>query len=397
MKVIDDLAQGYLLNPVYTSGAGTSGATGTYNSATGDWTGLNLAPGKTVTLTIAGTVASNAPLGTGTLVNTATLTVPSGIILQNNSGTVVTSLTAQDSDDVNAAADLAITKTDNQTSAIPGQSIGYTLEVTNNGPSPVNSMTVNDTVPTTILNPVFTALNGTYTPATGAWTGLNLAAGQSTTLTLQGTLAANASGNLINTATIAPPTGVTDPNSSNNSSTDTDILIPTADLSISKSDGKSAVNPGDALTYTIKVTNNGPSAVSHARLTDAVPNDVTGINWSCTLTTGNGSCDEASGSGNAISTTLNLDPGATVIYTLQGTVRSTAPNPGTLTNTATIALPAGVTDPNLSNNSSTDSDAIPIPTGVVDLAITKTDGQTQVLPGGPVTYNIADSNLVCSR
>jgi uncharacterized repeat protein (TIGR01451 family) len=392
IKVLDDLAQGYLLNPTYTAGAGTSGTAGTYNGVTGDWTGLNLTPGKTVTLSIAGTVASNAPLGTGTLVNTATLTIPSGIVLQNSSGTVVSALTAQDSDDVNAAADLAITKTDNQTSAKPGQSIGYTLEVTNNGPSTVDSVTVNDAVPTTILNPVFTPLTGTYTPGTGAWTGLNLVAGQSTTLTLQGTLAANTSGNLINTATVAPPMGVTDPNSSNNSSTDTDILIPTADLSISKSDGRSAVNPGDTLTYTIKVTNNGPSAVSHALLTDSVPNDVMGVNWSCTLTSGNGSCDDASGSGNTISTTLNLDPGATVTYTLQGTVQSTAPNPGTLTNTATIALPSGVTDPNLSNNSSTDSDAIPIPTGVVDLAITKTDGQTQVIPGSPVTYNIEVTN-----
>jgi hypothetical protein len=38
-----------------------------------------------------------------------------------------------------------------------------------------------------------------------------------------GTVSPSASGNLVNTATVTPPNGVTDPTAGNNSATDTDI------------------------------------------------------------------------------------------------------------------------------------------------------------------------------
>jgi len=47
---------------------------------------------------------------------------------------------------------------------------------------------------------------------------------------------------------------------------------------------------------------------------------------------------------------VNLPVAATVTYMLSGTVNA---NPSTLVNTATIAVPAGMSDPNLSNNSAT--------------------------------------------
>jgi uncharacterized repeat protein (TIGR01451 family) len=387
IKVLDDLAQGHLLNPTYTAGVGT------YNGATGDWTGLSIASGQTATLTIAGTVASNTPLGTGTFINTATLTVPSGIILQNSGGTSVTSLTAQDSDDVIPSADLAIDTTDNQTSAVPGEAISYTLTVKNNGPSPVSSVKITDIVPAQILNSNVSGPDGaTLNNTSGYWEGLNLQAGDSAVFALSGTVDPVATGNLTNTATVVTPAGIVDPNSANNSSTDTDTLSPKADISISKSDGKSAVNPGDAIAYTVKVANNGPSVANNIVLIDNVPNDITGVSWTCAVTAGNGTCGTASGSGNAINTTVTLNRGATATYTIQGTVRSTAPNPGTLTNTASVTLPSGTTDPNLTNNSSTDSDKIPIPTGVVDLSIAKNDGQTQAISGSPATYSIEVAN-----
>jgi uncharacterized repeat protein (TIGR01451 family) len=382
VKVIDDLAQGYLLNPVYTPGSGI------YNSATGDWTGLNVAPSQTATLTIAGTVASNTPTGTGTLVNTATLTVPSGIVLLNSSGTVVTSLVATDSDTVNPSADLAITKTDNQTSAIPGTPTGYAITVTNNGPSPLTSLTVTDTVPAAILNPVFSASSGTY--AAGAWTGLNLAAGQSITLSLEGTIDPTATGILSNTATVAPPIGAIDPNNTNNSATDTTTLSPTADLAITKTDGKATVNPGEAIVYTVRVTNNGPSTVTGATVTDTVPAAITGVTWNCTISTGTGSCGVPTGSGNALNTAVNLNSGATATYTISST-SNTAANPSIITNTATVTAPVGVTDPTSSNNSSTDTTIVPNPSGNVDLQVLK-QAPAKAFPGGPITYKLIVKN-----
>nr|MDJ0800986.1 DUF11 domain-containing protein [Calothrix sp. MO_167.B12] len=131
----------------------------------------------------------------------------------NNTGSDITNIIP--------IADLSVTKTDNQTSTTPGSAITYTITVSNNGPSTVNSLTLNDTVPASIENPIFTPSTGSYNNNTGAWTGLNLASGQSITLTIQGTVASTATGTITNTATVASPSGTTDPDNSNNSSTDT--------------------------------------------------------------------------------------------------------------------------------------------------------------------------------
>ena len=45
----------------------------------------------------------------------------------------------------------------------------------------------------------------------------------------------------------------------NNSATDTSSLVPETDLEIAKSDSPDPVTAGEDLTYTITVTNNGPS------------------------------------------------------------------------------------------------------------------------------------------
>jgi hypothetical protein len=58
--------------------------------------------------------------------------------------------------------------------------------------------------------------------------------------------------------------GVNDP-AGNNSATDANTVItPTADLSITKTDGVTGVNQGGTITYTIVASNAGPSAVTGA-------------------------------------------------------------------------------------------------------------------------------------
>src|SRR5262249_51532893 len=64
----------------------------------------------------------------------------------------------------------------------------------------------------------------------------------------------SATGSLVNTATISPPAGVTDPNLSDNSDTDTDTLTPHADLAITKSVSTVAPVHGSVVTYTLVIT-----------------------------------------------------------------------------------------------------------------------------------------------
>ena len=91
-----------------------------------------------------------------------------------------------------------------------------------------------------------------------------------------------------------------------------------------------------------------------------------------------------------IDDTVNMPSGSTITYTAKMDTSSAAV--GTFTNTATVTAPSGITDPDLTNNSASDTDTLTRPT---DLSITKDDGVTHVSPGDPVTYTIVASNPSC--
>ena len=125
-----------------------------------------------------------------------------------------------------------------------------------------------------------------------------------------------------------------------------EIPSPVADLSITKTDGSATVTQGGTATYTIVVSNSGPSTATGATLTDTFPAALTVTAWSCTAAAGS-SCT-ATGTGNNRTGVLTLPSGGSATYTATATVSATAT--GTVTNTATIAAPAGVTDPNTADN-----------------------------------------------
>src|SRR5262249_47629792 len=147
-----------------------------------------------------------------------------------------------------------------------------------------------DDVPAALLDPVFGAPSaGSYDPATGVWSGLSLASGGSVTITLTGTIDPAATGTLTNTVHVAPPSGVTDPNPANNNDSDTDTLTPQADLAITKTNGVTSVVPGGpSTTYTIVVSNAGPSAVTGASVSDPLPAGATSASWTETTNSGGG-------------------------------------------------------------------------------------------------------------
>ncbi|NJD05338.1 MAG: DUF11 domain-containing protein [Methylococcaceae bacterium] len=130
-----------------------------------------------------------------------------------------------------------------------------------------------------------------------------------------------------------------------------------ADLSISKTDGVTSVSPGQAVTYTIVVSNAGPSSAS-ATVADTMPTQFTGASWTCTAVTG-ATCPAASGTGN-ISGPVALSVGTNVTFAVNATVVAN-PTATTVANTATVAATGGITDPSTGNNSATDSDAIVVP------------------------------------
>jgi uncharacterized repeat protein (TIGR01451 family) len=127
------------------------------------------------------------------------------------------------------------------------------------------------------------------------------------------------------------------------------------DLAITNSDGQVTASPGQVLTYTITASNPAGATqmmVTGATVTDTVPASLTGVTWTC-VGAGGGTCGAPAGAGN-INQTANLPVGGSVTYTLIGTVSATPTT--TLLNTATVAVPVTMSDPNPGNNTATDSD-----------------------------------------
>ena len=127
-------------------------------------------------------------------------------------------------------ADLSITKTDGQATAVPGTSITYTIVASNAGPNIAIGATVTDAVPAAIMGATWTCAGnggGTCTPA-GAGSiddTVDLPVGATVTYTLTGMIDPAATSPLANTATVAAPASVNDPNPGNDSATDTDTLL----------------------------------------------------------------------------------------------------------------------------------------------------------------------------
>lgn len=129
---------------------------------------------------------------------------------------------------------------------------------------------------------------------------------------------------------------------------------PVSDLTITKTDFAATYTPGGLMSYTIVVGNAGPDGAIGAAASDTVTSlaQVASASWTC-VGSGGAFCTPGPVTGN-ISDTVDVPVGGTVTYTL--VVRITAGATGNLVNTATVAPPAGATDPGPGPNAATDTD-----------------------------------------
>src|SRR4029453_5388952 len=164
---------------------------------------------------------------------------------------------------------------------------------------------------------------------------VNMPVGSTITYIVTGTVSASATGSLTNTATVATPQGVGDPTPGNNSATDTDTIGGSADLSITKTDGKVTVVAGPRNTSTTVATNNGPSDVTGASVVDNFPAEFTNVTYTASAT-GGASGFTANGTG-SINDTVNMPIGSTITYVVTGDIDPSAT--GSLSNTATVSTP----------------------------------------------------------
>ena len=158
-----------------------------------------------------------------------------------------------------------------------------------------------------------------------------------------------------------------------------------ADLMVTKDNGQTMVVPGTQITYTIIVTNAGPSEVVGATVTDTFPAELTNVMWTCVPSTG-ATCTAGPVAG-AINELVDIPAGGAVTYIVTADLPASTPA-GTLTNTATVVAPAGIIDAE-GNNVATDSDPIE---AQADLTISKIDSPDPVVAGTPLTYTLTVNN-----
>ena len=162
---------------------------------------------------------------------------------------------------------LTVTKTANVTSAMPGDLIMYTVNVTNPGFIPQN-ITITEQYPmgTTFVNatPMPTQGNDTWTTVVNGMRSYLI------DITLQ--VDANATGPLVNTVLVNGSQNITTNNTINVTQPP---VIGVPNLTITKTDSPDPVFTGEVLNYTLTITNVGNGTAIGVQVTEMYPNEVT--------------------------------------------------------------------------------------------------------------------------
>ncbi|MFK4788886.1 hypothetical protein [Microbacterium sp. ZW T5_56] len=332
-----------------------------------------VAAGAQVVVDIAVSASESA---TGDIVNTATVGSDTTDPDPSNNTSTVPGTVAE-------VADLQIVKSHApELRAIAGTPFAWTLTVTNNGPSDSRATEAHPIVVTDVL-PMGVTLSseGTDCAVTGEQDGRQivtclitstLAPGASVSFTVPVQLAADLEGDIVNTASVTP--GITPlPDEKPRESADTVTVSPEADLSIVKTANADSATAGEDFSWTIQVTNHGPS-VSHAEaehpitVTDVLPAGVTFVS-----ATGDGWTCETGAEGTVVcQLAQDLAVGAAAPITLTGHVAAGVT--GELVNTASVT-PGRTPQPEGSEGPDSSTSVTPV-IAAADVSIVKTVSQS---------------------
>jgi len=238
--------------------------------------------GETRIFTLTATVDTSA---TGTIINSASVTVPGVTELDtsNNTSAVTINTTPE--------FDIEIAKTVTGNSAVgPLDNVTFTMIVSHDtnddgteaddgqSPSFATGIVVTDVLPAGLTFLSATAAGSAVTPTsttggTIVFPSFNLAPGITRTLTITASVDDDASGALTNNVSLVTAAGQTQ--TDNDSATASVTVTPQADVFVTKTVSETTARPGAELTYTVVVTNDGPSPAAGVSVVDTLPTGVT--------------------------------------------------------------------------------------------------------------------------
>ena len=277
-------------------------------------------------------------------------------------------------------ADLTLTKEVSDASVEVGETVTFTLTVSNEGPATSTAVTLTDPLPAGLGFVSVASDSGVCGEASGVVTCNfgQLAVGEMASSTIVA-IAVNA-GEVTNTATVFGAQN--DPNVGDNSDSATvEIGDVFADLSIEKAASNDEVSIGDIVVFTLQVRNNGPATSTNVVITDSLPSN---LDFLAAVST-TGSCDET---GNVVTCELGdlgNGEGAVVFIDAEATAAGEAVN--------VSSVEGDELDPDESDNTASATVLVIAPEPLEsDLSIEKAASNDEVSIGDIVVFTLQVRN-----
>ena len=231
-------------------------------------------------------------------------------------------------------ADVGVSGSASETVAKIGDSVTFSITVTNHGPATANNVSLNDSLSDALPVSSLTITQGSCTTQITCTIG-TLASGASAKLTFTVAMATAE----VFTNNLSASSDQPDLNGDNNNAT-INVTVNPAELVVTQTASGTSITAGTQLTLTAVVANNGPATANNVALTELLQ----GGGAISSATTSQGSCSPPSGGQITCSLgTLTASATATV------TIPVTFTDVGQWTNT--VAASANEPDPDSSNNS----------------------------------------------
>lgn len=383
-----DTATGVRVNDRLPTGLAFVAATpsqGSYDPVSGEWDVGTLASGAQATLTIEVTVLSPGPFTNIAQVSASDQYDPDST--PNNDD-------ASEDDQGFATlagdlADLSLSKRVSNPTPNINDVITYTVELRNDGPSNATGVEVTDQLPVGLEYLSHSTSQGTYDPASGLWSVGNVPAGGGATLTISARVRSFA--RLVNVAEITgsdqpdndSTPGNGDPNEDDYASVPLSPQI--SDLSLTKV--ASTTQPGlrSTVTFTVTLTNAGPSVATGVQVTDKLPDGLTYL--SHTTTPATTTYDPNTGIWNVGTIGVNE------VFTLTVTARMDGLGP--FTNVAEVSDSDQYDPDSTPGNNDTNEDdhgTVTVRSPSADLSVSKRSSEPRPNANGEVTYTVGVHN-----